>query len=214
MAGSPVDAEEIVFPDVVPLFGQFDIRGSSTRRNESIQADIILQLTMAESVLKQAKAEKQLPIYDHLGFRIRKFIKSLSEEIHAGDEMKILEFLRKEIYPVFKYLKNQSEGLKKAVKKYQNALDPDLKVVYRKRKKYEQTVTMLNEHMSEYIDKQQEHAQQMFPHFFEKYKTDGVEYNIYVGQSLLQNRYISQDPFAKSETLAIAGDMWNRESCA
>ena len=28
----------------------------------------------------------------------------------------------------------------------------------------------------------------MFPHYFEKYKTDGVEYNIYVGQSMSDGR--------------------------
>ncbi len=32
----------------------------------------------------------------------------------------------------------------------------------------------------------------MFPHYFERYKTDGVEYNIYIGQSLVKNK--SYDP--------------------
>ena len=27
-------------------------------------------------------------------------------------------------------------------------------------------------------------AQEMFPHYFERYKTDGVEYNMYIGQSI------------------------------
>ena len=30
-------------------------------------------------------------------------------------------------------------------------------------------------------------AQQVFPHYFEKYTTDGVEYNIYIGESLVKD---------------------------
>ena len=36
--------EPVVFKNVVPLFGVSDIRGSSTKRNESIQADLTHQL--------------------------------------------------------------------------------------------------------------------------------------------------------------------------
>lgn len=48
-------------------------------------------------------------------------------------------------------------------------------------------MTLINERISDYIDQQQLLAQKMFPHYFEKYKTDGVEYNAYIGQSLVQN---------------------------
>jgi hypothetical protein len=34
------------------------------------------------------------------------------------------------------------------------------------------------------LDKKQVEAQEMFPHYFERYKTDGVEYNMYIGQSI------------------------------
>ena len=39
-----------------------------------------------------------------------------------------------------------------------------------------------------YFDKTQLAAQNMFPHYFEKYKTDGVEHNLYIGQSLVNNK--------------------------
>jgi hypothetical protein len=85
-------------------------------------------------------------------------------------------------------LQEINDRLQKAVKKYLEELDPQLKVIYRARKDYESTVTLINEKISEYIEFQQDQAQKMFPHYFEKYKTDGVEYNIYIGQSLVQNK--------------------------
>ncbi|RMF26436.1 MAG: GAF domain-containing protein, partial [Bacteroidetes bacterium] len=39
----------------------------------------------------------------------------------------------------------------------------------------------------EYLDIEETRAQQMIPHYFEKYRTDGVEFEIYAGQSLLKS---------------------------
>ncbi|MEJ7665799.1 MAG: hypothetical protein WKG07_42920 [Hymenobacter sp.] len=43
------------------------------------------------------------------------------------------------------------------------------------------SVTRLNDTTSDYLDEEEQQAQQMFPHYFQRFKTDGVEYNIYVG---------------------------------
>ena len=66
-------------------------------------------------------------------------------------------------------------------------IDPELNVVYKKRKDYDDSVTILNEKLSAVLDKRQEEAQAMFPHYFQRYNTDGVEYNMYVGNSILEN---------------------------
>ena len=34
------------------------------------------------------------------------------------------------------------------------------------------------------LDEKQVDAQQMYPHFFERYKTDGVEHNMYIGEAI------------------------------
>lgn len=38
------------------------------------------------------------------------------------------------------------------------------------------------------LDKRQVEAQNMFPHYFERYKTDGVEHNMYIGSSIAHDR--------------------------
>ena len=42
----------------------------------------------------------------------------------------------------------------------------------------------LNEAISMTLDAEEERAQAMFPHFFEKFSTDGVDHSIYVGPAL------------------------------
>jgi hypothetical protein len=180
--------EDIVFKDVYPLYGQMDIQGSSTRRNQSIQADLIEQLTLAKNVLDAAVNKFSLPIYKELQYRIDSYVEKLTEGLSAGDENQVLEFLKAEIYPVFNHLHSQSADMHEALQAYQQQLNPDLGMLYKQRKDYEHSVRLINEKISGYLDKVQEAAQQMFPHYFEKYKTDGVEHNIYIGQSLVNNK--------------------------
>jgi hypothetical protein len=69
-----------------------------------------------------------------------------------------------------------------------NRIDSKLHVIYDKRKDYEDSVTLLNDKLAKFLDQKQEEAQEMFPHYFERYKTDGVEYNMYIGDSLVKNK--------------------------
>jgi len=59
--------------------------------------------------------------------------------------------------------------------------------VYQERRKFEESVTRLGEAISSYLDLEEQTAQGMFPHYFEKQKTDGVDYQLYVGASLLED---------------------------
>jgi len=186
-AESP-EVDDIIFENVHPLFGQSDIKGSSIARNNAIREDLTIQLELAITVLKGALKKANLPIYEELAFRITEYLNHTKEGLNAGDELGILEFLKKDIYPVFRHLKESDSDIAVLVDTYINRLDDNLKVVYEKRKAYENSVTILNSKLANYIDKKQEEAQKMFPHYFERYKTDGVEYNMYIGQSLVKNK--------------------------
>ena len=180
--------DQIVFEEVYPLYGQADIKGSSTARNEAIKEDLTTQLNLAISVLDKACKTEQLPIYKELMFRVDQYLTDVKEGLNAGDEIGILDFLKRDIYPVFKHIRDLGKGMSKEVDVYMNRLDPNLHVVYEKRKAYEDSVSMLNDKLAKFIDKKQNEAQEMFPHYFERYKTDGVEHDMYIGQSLVKNK--------------------------
>ena len=176
--------DEIVFNDVYPLYGQSDIKGSSEARNSAIQEDLSTQLSLAINVLKDACKNESLPIYNELMFRVSTFLKDVKKGLNAGDEINILEFLKRDIYPVFNHVKELNAVLSEKVSIYMERLDKDLGVVYEKRKNYENSVNILNDKLAKYIDKKQKEAQKMYPHYFERYKTDGIEFNMYIGQSI------------------------------
>ncbi len=180
--------EEIVFNKIYPLYGQSDIKGSSVARNEAIKADLELQLNLVIDTFKKVMQIKPMPIYKKMVFRVNNFLINVKEGLKAGDEVRILEFLKKEIYPVFNHLETLGPAFQQAVQEYMAHIDPELNVVYKKRKDYENSVTILNEKLSAVLDQRQEEAQEMFPHYFQRYNTDGVEYNMYIGASLLENQ--------------------------
>jgi len=67
---------------------------------------------------------------------------------------------------------------------YLQKLDQQRKIVYKHRKEYEDTITEINDTLENFIEHEQLAAQQVFPHYFEHYVTDGIEFNIYIGQSM------------------------------
>ncbi|TLP82686.1 GAF domain-containing protein [Maribacter sp. ACAM166] len=184
--GSPT-FREIIFKDVYPLFGQIDIKDSSKARNLAIQRDLMIQLSEINDVLTIAYGKWNLPIYEELMFRVNNHLESIKEMLHTNSEQAIFDFVNDEISPVFKHLKKADNSLEKHILAYESKIDIGTDSYYDHRKNYDESVMLINKKLSAVIDKRQESAQEMYPHFYERYKTDGVEHNLYIGASISEN---------------------------
>jgi hypothetical protein len=94
-----------------------------------------------------------------------------------------VSFIKEEIEPVLKHVV-KSSSLKQEVDKYFELIDHTTRSVYYYRKEYDKSIALINNEMSALLDLKQQEAQSMYPHFFERYKTDGVEHNMYIGESI------------------------------
>jgi hypothetical protein len=180
------EMEQIIFNNVYPLYGLSDIRNSSSMRNEAIQSDLIEHLRMAKDIVMSASKLKSIPIFDALGFRIDKYITSIKKGLSSGDELSVLDFLNNEIESTFDLVAGYNNSLKEMIESYWKTLDPNQKSFYEKRKDFEESVAIINETISRLLEEAEVESQKMFPHYFEKYKTDGIEHGIYIGQSLVE----------------------------
>ncbi|MBC8044835.1 MAG: GAF domain-containing protein [Rhizobacter sp.] len=186
--GLTAELEDITFRDVYPLYGVSDVRGSSTQRNFAIQEDLIEHLAMARECLLVACTYKPLPVLEELIFRIGQKIERLrSEGLNSGDETLMLDFLHREVEPHFGHLATFHPDVQKHIDAYLAAIDPHLGIFYKRRKAFEDSVMKINDAISTYIDNEEQKAQAMFPHYFEKHKSDGVDYSIYIGASLIED---------------------------
>jgi len=55
---------------------------------------------------------------------------------------------------------------------------------YQTRKDFDDTIMSINKKMANILDVKQQQAQEIFPHYYERFKTDGVEHNLYIGASI------------------------------
>jgi hypothetical protein len=185
-ADGDIELEPIVFEGVHPLYALTDIRGSSTERARGLQADLLEQLRLARDVVRAGHATRALPALDELGYRIDRHATRIEPGLSAGDEVGVIAFLRASVEPLLDHLAGFGPAVRERVEAYRAAVDPAFGVVYRQRKRFEESITRLNDAVSSYLDLEQQFAQSMFPHYFEKQKTDGVD-QIYVGASLVED---------------------------
>lgn len=186
--GMQGELREIVFDNVFPIYGLSDVKNSSGERANAIQLDLTNNLNQVKKVISTILEYKKMPILDEINYRVEVELEKISLGLNSGDESDVLEFLRNEVVPTFNYFKETETLLKPVIEDYENLIDPTLGVIYDKRREFENSLTKINETISTYLDQQESLAQEIFPHYFEKYKTDGVEFNIYLGDALVKDR--------------------------
>jgi hypothetical protein len=186
--GDEPQFSEMVFESVYPLYGQIDIKDSSKLRNAGIQKDLIIQLTEIGSVLKKVWDETQLPVYEELLYRVFNHIEEIKEVLYTSSEQTIFDFITDEVNPVLDYLKKDNSNFRDLIVDYEAHIDATTGMYYDHRRNYDESVTMINMKMAGIMDKRQLAAQEMFPHYFERYKTDGVEHNMFIGASISQSK--------------------------
>ncbi len=176
--------ERIVFEDVYPLYGAIDIRNSSTERSKAIQADMLEQLTLARVVVNKAQGQMSFPLLQEIEYKIDKHIEAASDILLSEEELVIREFLQGSVAAAFRHLHSTEPSLRNDTEEYFAAIDPQLGMIYNHRKQYEQSISKINNSLSRFVDKEQAAAQKVYPHYFERYVTDGLEFNIFLGQTI------------------------------
>jgi len=185
--GKTQEMTSIVFRDVYPLYGASDIRGSSEARNGSIRDDLEEHLKLATHVVETAWQSKALPILREVEYRLNEHRDRIQDGITTGEEMVVTSFLQNEIEVLFPELRSFGTRVSEAVATYERSMDPAKRTVYRQRRDFEESVSLFNERLASYLDAEEAEAQAIFPHYFDKRQTDGLDYVIYLGASMVEN---------------------------
>lgn len=186
------ELEKISFKDVYPLYAAVDIRNSSAERSDAIQLDLIEQLNIVANIITKAKKQIKFQFLEEIEFKINKFIQSISDVLLSDEEITIHDFLHGQVSAMLNHLRETLPEIKKEIDEYFSLIDPHTGVIHHHRRKYEESITKINETVSSFIDKAQQAVQDIYPHYFERYVTDGVEFNIYIGQSIAPHQKFNE----------------------
>jgi hypothetical protein len=186
--GDNPEIAQINFQDVFPLYGAVDVKNSTLERNNAIHDDFLIQLSLAKKILNDASVLHYFPLLDRMVEKIEDFEQRIQLILLSEEEVRITEFFHQDLHPTFRHLSLTFPDLAQSVEEYFQALDPQMGIVYFYRKAFEQSLKEINQVVGQYLDREEAKIQLMFPHYFEKFKSDGIEYTIYIGQSLVKDR--------------------------
>lgn len=182
--GQSDEMESVVFENVYPLYGGIDIRNSSGERNKAIQQDLLRQLEWVQELLDRIGQQTSFPLLNEVKSSVQKHIGSVMHYLFAGDEPVIQHFLQKEVVSLLQYAAKIAPDCRGEIEAYFQATEPHAHLLTIHRQKFEESVTEINNSIAHYIEQEQKTIQKKYPHYFERFITDGLDFNIYIGQSI------------------------------
>ena len=172
---------QISFKNLTPLFGISDIRSSSEKRFRLMLEDLNRQIGCLQDIFALMNTESEKYI---LALEI--FENELNHGIKADSEQRFQRLLREEIHPFLQAkleIKSSSE-VKAKIKDYFVQVFSQNDLFYASRKNLDDSITLVNRKLADVLDESQNDAQQIFPHYYERFKSDGVEHTLYTGQNI------------------------------
>ena len=176
--------EPIIFKNLYPLYGISDIRGSSVERNKAIQADLLEQFGLAQSVVgvvcdTHANAFAQ-QLQQELGDRIQQ----LQQGVTVDTEMAAIDYLQDQVEIYFDHFKTLGDRPCQAVLDYERACKPGKSSIYTARAAYDQAVHHINRCLRQVWETCQVEMQRITPHYCDLESTDGIDHMIYAGTDI------------------------------
>jgi hypothetical protein len=189
---APEKSEDIVFTNVVPLYGAIDVRNSTVERNKAVKLDLQNQLNLLLQTFDQLKPCYQSALLEEMIFKVKKWLKILDDdELSTNDESILIGLLNEDTVLFLKHVALSNPSISGVINHYMKEIDEETGSVFKNRREMESSISIINSTINNYLEEEKKQIQKVFPCYFEKFKSDGIEYDIYVGQSLTPNKIFS-----------------------
>lgn len=183
--------QEVTFHQIYPLYGQIDVQGSSESRNRAIQKDLIHQTTDLIHLFEKISKTHQLPLFEQKIFDLKSHLESIKLFVTTNTEQMIQTHFETDIHPLLENFRtnNSDAKVRKEIDTYFEKINHlNSEGYYLERTKFDDSITLINKELARLLDEKQIEAQRYFPHYYERYKTDGIEHNMYIGSSIAPDK--------------------------
>ncbi|WP_293937104.1 GAF domain-containing protein [Sphingobacterium sp. UBA5996] len=188
--GKDYALQEIVFDHVYPLYGQIDVQGSSESRNQAIRQDLFNQNSELITLFTAVNQTQKLPLFEQKIFDLERNLAALQHALLTDTEQQMLDYFHADIHPILENFRKSTRDahIVDAIDRYFERINPAIGGFYEARRDYDSSITLINKKLVAVLDEKQVEAQEYFPHYYERYKTDGIEHNMYIGASIAPDR--------------------------
>jgi hypothetical protein len=190
--GRQRDTEDIIFEKVYPLYGAVDVRNSTVERNAALRGDMQVHFSTLLEVLHELKSRTGFGLLDEKIFLTKKWLDKINSSGAAlNQEVKLNDFLENNISPFLTQFGEGNPAVTPVIERYFDAIDPETGEATQNRRELETSMSTVISSVNKYMDMMKGEIQQAYPSYFEKFRTDGVEYDIYIGQSIAPDKPFS-----------------------
>ncbi|MBC7923068.1 MAG: hypothetical protein H7Z75_18470 [Ferruginibacter sp.] len=177
------ESTRVFFPGVYPFYGAIDVRNSSVERNRAIQRDLTRQLRWVGEILQTPGPPDKEEMTQELLTRNQYWESRLDRLWTPEDEVQVTAFLADEVHPCFQGLSEQP-AVATRLQPYFNHTDATTGLFYQAYRAYQESLKQINDTVNDYLEQAEKQLRTLYPHYFEKFRTDGLEYNLYIGESI------------------------------
>ncbi|WP_315822318.1 hypothetical protein [Paraflavitalea speifideaquila] len=122
-------------------------------------------------------------------YTIGKWQKVLAQEVlTSSDEASLNYFLNEEISAWLDHVKLQQAQAKVPIDQYRQLIQGADSPISSHRRALDASMQMINNTIGNFLDAENARLQQIYPCYFEKFRTDGLEYDCYLGQSIAPDK--------------------------
>lgn len=174
--------DEIRFEHVHPLYGAIDIRNSTIARNNALQKDLQYYFQLVKNTLKDIDVEDETML-----LKLRDEANAFSTQantVFTGNEESSLDSFMNKVSIYLNGINESHKHNQNLIKKYFKEIDEKHGKVYANRRVLENSMQYFNFIITGQLEEMQDELQKNYPVYFEKVRTDGIEYDIYLGESI------------------------------
>ena len=176
---------KVRFDKVYPVYGAIDVKGSTELRNTVYQKDSVLKINSLERFLNTLNYSVENKPLNTL----RRKLKKISNYVASADfEKHIIEvffFLQEEVVSSLKSINEVDNTYHKAIADY---IEANQGVIGYHNDLFEESLQRINRTIKSAVLAFNAKVQEIFPSYFELFRTDGIEYDMYIGQSITPSK--------------------------
>lgn len=182
--GKIIQKEPIVFESVYPFYGAVDIRNSSLIRNNAIRADWQIQLQWLRKTANEL-AQFHLPYIQQLMQQQIAFLNDNNvDQPISSETISTSNALDKVLRKLLAALKVEQPETAATCNAYLDAIDLKTGSCSINRRNLDMSMQQTVAGIDMLLDEMNSRMQEVSPAYYNKFRTDGIEYDLYAGQSI------------------------------
>jgi hypothetical protein len=186
--GKEPSLETVYFKEVYPLYGAIDIRNSTMERNSALRRDLETQFRLLCEALAGLQQVVTLQLVDEMMHQAQRWQSALAGALTTADELNLNTFLKEKVGTFLQHFSQSRPDLASLMDIYLAAIDEGTGEAFAARRNLESCIQLINHTINEALERSVPELQASYPSYFEKFRTDGVEYDLYIGGSIAPDR--------------------------